>query len=478
MSIHQKMIFRISLFLITVFFTAFDSISQADNFVIIRTIIITGNKVTKEKIIRREFEIAEGDTIAVNDTSAVFRQIQNNLMNMSLFNFADVRSKIDSSNSTNSLHHSTDILVHVTERLYIWPVPYLYLEERNFNEWLEHKDLSRLNWGATVVHENFRGHHEQVSLGFKTGFNDLIVLKYNIPAIDKKQNTGLSFAYSFARVHNVFYDNIENSRKILELNNTFAIRNSMIHASMTRRHGIFQTFRGYIQFNQYNFSDTLFTLNPDFVEPQTARLEFFTISLLYKYDFRDYIHYPLEGFYYDCEIIKQGLGILSDERISIVNFKTSFRKYWKLDERLYFASGITTRLRLDSDRSYYFGRGLGFGNDYVRGYEQYVIDGQNYVLLKSNIKYNFIRPGIITLGFIRTEKFRKIPYRFYINAFADAGYIKDKYTFEQNPLSNTILLGYGIGIDFVTYYDRAYRFEISRNSKNEFSFALQFTAPI
>lgn len=478
MQIQTGNFFRIFYTLCAVIFLTFHSNGQTEELLIVRKIQITGNKVTKEKFILREIEFTEGDSITATNISDVLKQIHNNLMNMSLFNFVDVSGIIDSSNTHQFFVHEIDIHIHVTERLYIWPFPLLYLEERNFNEWLEHKNLSRLSWGAIVVHENFRGRREQFSIGFKTGFNDLVMLKYSTPAVDRKQSVGISFSYSFSREHNIFYENIDNQRNILELDDHFAIRSHFIHASMTKRYGIFQSFRAYGQYNSYNFSDTLFSLNPDFVDPRSSKLNFLTVSLLYKYDFRDYIHYPLEGFYFDCEITKHGFDILPQENISIVNFKTSYRKYWKLQERLYFASGITTRLRLDSDRSFYFGRGLGFSNDYVRGFEQYVIDGQNYVLLKGNIKYNFIKPGIITLDFIRTEKFKKIPYRFYINAFADAGYITDKYTSQLNPLANTLLFGYGIGVDFVTYYDRAYRIEISRNSKNEFSFAVQLTAPI
>jgi outer membrane protein assembly factor BamA len=445
---------------------------------IVSKIEISGNKVTKEKIILREIEIQPGDTIEATDLENVLQQTHNNLMNMSLFNFAEVNVLTDS-----VLFHSDEfrhiiVRIHCTERLYIWPVPILYIEERNFNEWLEHRDLSRLSWGAVVVHENFRGRRENLSLGFKTGFNDLVDLKYTNPAIDKTQSLGLGLSVNYARDHNVFYKTENNTMQLLKLENNHAITKVFFHISLIKRFGIHQSFRIYTQSNHYKFSDTLFALNPDFIEPSLISLDFLTISLLYKYDFRDYIHYPLEGYFFDCEINKHGFGIFKNDGFSIVSLKSSYRKYWKLDNRLYFAGGITTRLRLDGNKSYFFNRGLGFGNDYVRGFESYVIDGRNYYLLKSNLKYNIIQPRILTVPFVKTEKFNTIPYRFYLNIFADAGYISDSNPANINTLGNKLLFGYGAGIDFVTYYDRAYRIEISRNSKNEFSFAIQFTAPI
>lgn len=450
---------------------------HAENYVVSH-INISGNKFTKEKTILREIEIQEGDTIQFAELEAIIQQTHNNLMNMSLFNFAEVSTVTDTIPNKSSVPKFIIIEIHVTERLYIWPFPVFYLEERNFNEWLEHRDLSRFSWGAVVVHENFRGRRENLSLGVKTGFNDLVVLKYSDPAIDKAQSLGLGISVNYARDHNVFYKTEDNNMQLLKLETNHAVTNAFFHVSLTKRFGIHQSLRIYTQSNHYKFSDTLFALNPNFTDPSLISLNFLTISLLYKYDFRDYIHYPLEGFFFDCEINKHGFGIYNNKGFSVTSLKSSYRRYWKLNKRLFFAAGITSRLRLDGNKSYFFNRGLGFGNDYVRGFESYVIDGRNYYLLKSNLKYNIIQPRIFTVPFVKTEKFNTIPYRFYLNFFADVGYISDSNPANINSLGNKLLFGYGAGIDFVTYYDRAYRIEISRNSENEFSFAVQFTAPI
>jgi outer membrane protein assembly factor BamA len=459
-------------------FILFSAKGQVTEYYIVGKIEISGNKTTREKTILREIEFRQGDTIPANELEAVLKKNHNNLMNMSLFHFAEIQYTVDSTHLAETPYINIFVHIQLTERLYIWPLPIVYLEERNFNEWLEHKDLSRLNWGMVLIHENFRGRREQISAGFKTGFNDMVMLKYSNPAIDKNQSLGLSVSFNYAREHNIFYKTENNIRSIVKLDNEFAITNTFVHAAFTKRKGIHETFRIYGQYNHYTFSDTLLSLNPQFVDPSEGILQFFTLSLLYKYDFRDYIHYPLEGYYFDCELTKQGLGIMKNEDFSATHLKTSIRQYRKIDHRVYFAAGFTARFRLDGNTSYYFTRGLGFGNEYVRGFESYVIDGQNYYILKSNLKYNLVRQRILKLEGIRTEKFNTIPYRFYINAFADAGYIKDMHTANNNPLGNKLLFGYGVGLDFVTYYDRAYRFEISRNSKNEISFAIQFTAPI
>ena len=68
-------------------------------------------------------------------------------------------------------------------------------------------------------------------------------------------------------------------------------------------------------------------------------------------------------------------------------------------------------------------------------------------------------------------------YAFYLNTFVDVGYVNDDI-YLNNSLANQFMLGYGIGIDFVTYYDKVIRVEFSTNRLNEFGFFLHFVQPI
>jgi hypothetical protein len=79
---------------------------------------------------------------------------------------------------------------------------------------------------------------------------------------------------------------------------------------------------------------------------------------------------------------------------------------------------------------------------------------------------------------IPLEKFATIPYAFYINLYGDAAYAQDTQFSRYNPLTNSWLLGYGAGIDFVTYYDLVFRLEYSINRFGESGYFLHFTAPI
>jgi hypothetical protein len=49
----------------------------------------------------------------------------------------------------------------------------------------------------------------------------------------------------------------------------------------------------------------------------------------------------------------------------------------------------------------------------------------------------------------------------------DAGYVSDHVFDAVNPLSNEWQYSYGIGYDYVTYYDLVFRFEYAINKLNE-----------
>jgi hemolysin activation/secretion protein len=78
---------------------------------------------------------------------------------------------------------------------------------------------------------------------------------------------------------------------------------------------------------------------------------------------------------------------------------------------------------------------------------------------RSNVKYQLVKPNVKKVKEGQEKnKFKNLQYAFYLNAFADAGYVVNKFT-ENNPLNNKMLYSWGLGLDFVTYYDMVFRFE-------------------
>jgi hypothetical protein len=226
-------------------------------------------------------------------------------------------------------------------------------------------------------------------------------------------------------------------------------------------------------------SDSVLVFNPDYsYGPQYNRNKFFSFFYQYRSDYRDYKQYPLKGYYLDLNLDKKGLGIFKDPVVNSMSIKANFRKYYRIKGRFYYAAGISGKVSPIWEQPYYYLSGLGYGRDFIRGYEYYVIDGQHYGLWKNNLKFELVPTRVQSFNFIPTDKFSKLYYAIYLNVYADLGYVFDNRNNVYNPLANELNYGYGFGLDFVTYYDFVLRLEYSFNKMGESGFFIHFMPSI
>lgn len=439
---------------------------------IIGSIIVTGNKTTKIFIITRELIFHKGDTLNRAVLNAAMWRSRENLINTSLFNFVNIYDQPDANDSS-----MTHVIVKVTERWYIWPLPIFEIVDRNFNEWWLTKDLSRTNYGAYFTKDNFRGRRETLSVLVRLGYSQRLGLYYTIPYLNRRQENGMSFGMSFTRNHEIAYGINENKLRYFKDENNYVRKQFSAGTRFTHRNGIHEYHSFGAEFQDIVIADTIINFNADYFINGTHEQRLLQFSYQYKLDFRNIKIYPLKGYYYDLEVIKMGIGSFKNEPNLLV-FTSNFRKYWELTPRWHFAAGVKGKLSGQSFAPYYNSRGLGYANDFVRGYEYYVVNGQNYFVFKSNIKFTLIPEKVVNVNFIPLEKFKSIPYSFYLNLFYDTGYTRDRQFAQNNPLANAWLHGGGVGLDYVTYYDLVFRIEYAVNKLGESGVFLHFTSPI
>ena len=151
-------------------------------------------------------------------------------------------------------------------------------------------------------------------------------------------------------------------------------------------------------------------------------------------------------------------------------------KHLELKDRVFLGSSFKSKWSSDVYQPYFAQKGFGF-QDYVRGYEYYVIDGQQFWLSKTILKYALIEKTNFEIPYVKMTQFKKAHYSLYLGIFSDMGYITDKQITHDNNLSNMLLWGNGISIDYVTYYDKLLRIEFSANHLGEKGVFLHFSNP-
>lgn len=428
--------------------------------VVIEDIQIIGLQKTKRYIVIRELEIGIGDTIDIEDTSAVFARQRDNIFNTTLFN----EVKVYVSPSQNEKGKVT-LQVAVKERWYVFPVPILELADRNFNEWWQqrNKDFSRLEYGLRLYHYNFRGRNEKIKLVLQQGFTPKYELFYTFPYINKKLKTGVKFSFSYSENKQVGYT-LEDHQLTYFKGEKVNRKRFYTGVTFLRRENLYTNHELSFIFRDNTISDSILQVAPSYFLTGNTKLQFLELKYTWKYDKRDIKYFPLKGGKVEGFVEKIGVGIWDDVNQFTIGADAQY--LYSIHKKWYAGHSIKGELSTLKQQPFFLNHALGYQQNFVRGYELSVINGQHYVLQKSAIKYLAL-DKTIRIKKIPFSQFNEIPIKVMFNLFVDYGYVKSNDVLPTTTLVNKNLLGYGVGMDIATYYDLVMRVELSRTIENK-----------
>jgi outer membrane protein assembly factor BamA len=445
--------------------------TSAASYVILNHIIIEGNIKTKEQIILRELDVSAGDTLHTKQAETVLLRNRNKIFNTHLFVTVDL--------SVQKINNGAAyLLVKVTERWYIFPMIIFELADRNFNEWWVERgrDLRRTQYGFRIAHKNFRGRSEQLRATAQFGFTKRFELAYSIPYLDLAQKHGMGFDISYAQNKSVAYET--SGHKLQYVDSESVLRNrfsTSIRFTKRNRYYSFHTLE--LKYNYNTIADTVAFLNPSYFLNAHTRQQYFRLGYSLSIDRRDIAAYPLKGHLFNVNLSRAGLT--SKEDIHLTALYTDISLYRPITKKYFYTASLRGKTSSPSKQPYFNYRGFGYGQDYVRGYEYYVIDGQHYGLAKLTLKRELLNIQKHIPQLIPFRQFQTIPIAIYLKLYGDAGYVVDNiYNYENNRFSNTMLYGGGIGIDFVTFYNTVFRIDCSVNRSLERGFFFHFVRDI
>jgi outer membrane protein assembly factor BamA len=440
-------------------------------FVILNEVKIEGNLKTRSRIILRELAMQPGDTIFAKDQAVRLQKDRNKIVNTNLFVTVEVAlQKVD--------ERRADLLIQVSERWYLFPMPIFELADRNFNEWWYERgrDLRRTHYGMRVSHKNFRGRNEQLDALIQFGFTRKFELAYELPYLDRIQKHGLNVKVSFSENKSTAYKT--ESHKLLFLKSENILR-SRFNASIgiSRRNRFYITHNAQLQYNYNQINDSIALLNPDFFLKGQTHQRYFALNYNFSRDLRDVVAYPLHGSRMTLNVTK--LGLMPGDDINQLDIVASYTKYTPLGKKFYFNNMVQGKLSFPDQQPYANIRGLGYGQAFVRGYELYVIDGSSSVVSKSTLKRELFKTQKSIEKVMPLKQFQTVPLAMYVNLYFDMGYVKNgRANPERDFLSNSFLWGTGMGIDLVTFYNTVFRVDFSLNRSLEKKIFFHFVRDI
>ena len=103
----------------------------------------------------------------------------------------------------------------------------------------------------------------------------------------------------------------------------------------------------------------------------------------------------------------------------------------------------------------------------MSGYELYVVDGTDFLLNKSSIRWKAI-DNIVNLNkLMPLQQFKLMDFKLYLTFNFDVGYVNEPTYVESNFLNNQWLVGFGPGIDMLLFNTHLFSFEYSFNELGE-----------
>jgi outer membrane protein assembly factor BamA len=460
--------------------------------VVIRSVSLIGNYKTKDRIILREMTLHTGDTVRLSDLPDRLTWDRRNINNTVLFVTVDIKTTLvtaDSSYKASSPALTTptdsaaavpgsekpaqlaqlDLTVIMKERWYVIAYPVFDIADRNLNEWWYDRggDLRRTIYGGRLSYRNVTGTNDRLQLAIERGFLQRTVLSYSRPYIDKAQKTGLRFELSYSTNKEIPYRTQADKWVFVRSEELLRAR---LNAGLTLSHrrGLYQYHTVDMRYNRNEIADTIAQLNPDYFLDGQTRQRYMSLSYGYRYDRRDNVVYPLQGKLITA--VAGVSGLLPGDNFHMMDASASMTRYWSLGKQFYLASSVRGRVTWPARQPYYNLRGLGSSVDMVRGYELYVVDGQRTAIWRNSLRYQLFNVRK-ELSWLHIRQFNTLPIAAYLTAFGDAGYVSSTVAEQyQSKLANRPLLGTGLSLDVVTFYNLVFRFSGTINAQGKTGF--------
>ncbi len=436
--------------------------------VLIGSVTLTGNDRTRDRIVLREMTLHPGDTVRLADLPGRLAWDRRNISNTNLFITVEIRTDIRPGiDSTQQARY--DLTVVMKERWYLIAYPVFDLADRNLNEWWydRGRDFRRVIYGGRLSYRNATGNNDKLQLVIERGFLSRTAISYAIPYIDRAQRIGLRVDFGYQTNKEIPYRTQLDKWVYAKSENVLRER---IYAGMTAtyRRGLYQYHTVDARYNRNAINDTIAELNPDYFLNRQTQLNYLSVSYGYRYDRRDNVSYPLRGTVLAGNVSIS--GILPGDNFHFADMSASATRFWPLGGRFYAAANLYGRVTLPNRQPYYVLRGLGRGTDILRGYELFVIDGQRTGIWRNSVRYQLF-DTVKQLNWLHIRQFNTLPVSAYLTAFADAGYVSSTVAGQyQSNLANKLLVGTGVSLDVVTYYNLVMRFSGTVNAQGKTGF--------
>lgn len=376
---------------------------------------IIGNEKTRPEVILRELHFSENEPVSHAALSAAFKRVQS----LMLFN----RVKFDLVGDSEY----SSLLITVYERWYIFPIPVLYRNER---------DWRKISFGGKLLYYNFLGRNILLNFSAAFGYNPLLKFSYYNPWFmgDLKLFTNFSIYYGKVRSLSPELNEYEDTRTGFDwlIGKRFG---HYFYAGLT------------ISYAEIKAPPEIgLTLSPSGTD------RFPSLTATVQYDNRDLKEYPHQGWFLTLSGKRAGNGGV----IQHYRYGADLRTYAPISRKTTLALRAAVDLSSGKIPSYdrvYFGYW-----ERLRGHYYDVYEGENLAFAGAEFRFPILKIRYIDVETLPELEQYSSNLKFGVSAglFAEAGKV---WNHDDALTLKYFKPGFGAGVHFHVPYVEVFRLE-------------------
>lgn len=309
-----------------------------------------------------------------------------------------------------------------------------------------------------------------MTLTLQHGYTRQYMLEYQLPYFDKNLRQGFGIFFSYSHNREINFQSVNNKQDYFK-QDYFLKQQFSLGLNYTYKKAIRLIHKISLTYNAFKVKDTVLKLNPDYFPDNHLTQEYFQLSYDIDYTGADVWAYPLHGFNVDANILRRGFGILG--KVNETEISVDAAKYWELFPKTFAEMEFLGKTHFPATQPYFLLQEMGYGKDYLRGMEYFVLESNHFGILQNTLKQEVLHWRVHTSAL--PKQFATIPIQVYLKVYGDIG-----YSYKKDPgasmLDNEFLYTYGAGVDFVSFYDAVLRVEYSFNRLGQKGLFLHFNS--
>ena len=409
----------------------------------VEKINIIGNEKTRSWVIEKESDLHLGDTISINRIGNKLEDIKFKLCRLVNFSNVAVKYKIYFEDKCLVI-----IDMIVDENWLLFPSIIAEIADPNINIWWvdQRHSFKRINYGIKILHYNLTGRSDKLKIKFHTGYTDKYEISYDFPYFFNNKNFNLSLGLLYSSYKEIDVKTLANKFVFIQNDHDNLLIRREFNLKYYYRDETNWTHSLEVRLYHNKIKESLARLYPEYFLASKYKFDKFKIDLNSIYSSFDIGIRPQRGFKFKTTI--ETIVAPFEKWNNYIFFSQEFINAKAVNRKVSLLSRINCQESLNRIKpAYYIYRTLDNNRHIVPGYEYYILNGTDYVIVDQAIRIFILDYKKSFFKLLAKEPRIKIKSELDLRFNTTGAYFNEPYYYKTNSLINKFIYSVTCGLD-------------------------------